>query len=152
MNRTRSISVFVVAFAVAASLGAAASAPRDQFRHAIVGPNGGEPSIASALDSTLYISYPGSGMAFYRSTDLGKTWKKGAVADPSSGDTTVNVDSSGAVYQANLNGGFQGDVYKSLDGGRHWTKGVTATSSPLANVYGPSATDSPILMDRQSTD
>jgi hypothetical protein len=91
-------------------------------------------------------------MTFYRSTDLGKTWRKGAIADPSSGDTTVNVDSSGAVYQANLNSGFQGDVFKSLDGGRHWMKGVTATSSPLASVYGPSATDSPFLMDREWTD
>ena len=32
------------------------------------------------------------------------TWNKGGLASTSSGDTAVNVDSSGAVYQANLNG------------------------------------------------
>ena len=153
MKKTLAISSLAVIFAMTASLSGAAS--RDRFSHAIVGPHGGEPSIASALDGTLYISYPGGGMNFYRSSDLGKTWKAGKIADVNSGDTTVNVDSSGAVYQANLNGSggiLQGDVFKSLDGGRHWTKGVTATSSPLANVYGQSATDSPFLVDRQWTD
>ena len=151
MNRTRAAFVLLLGLALGFTPGGAAT--RDTFRHATVGANGGEPSIAVAPDGTLYVSYPGdAGMAFFRSLDGGKTWKPGAIADTGSGDTTVNVDSSGAVYQANLNGNFQGDVYKSLDGGRHWTKGVTATSSPLATVYGPSATDSPFLMDREWTD
>ncbi|MGZ4140414.1 MAG: sialidase family protein [Actinomycetota bacterium] len=147
----------IFSFVVFAAVGMVAAAPAspsgDQYRHSVVGTDGGEPSIAAAHDGTLYISYPGGkGMTFYRSKDAGATWKAGTIADPSSGDTTVNVDASGAVYQANLNGTFQGDVYKSLDGGAHWTKGVTATSSPLAAVYGPSATDSPFLMDREWTD
>jgi hypothetical protein len=151
MKRTVAAGFVVLVLVASTSVGGATA--RDTFRHATIGPNGGEPSIAVARDGTLYVSYPGgAGMGFYRSLDGGSTWKAGGIADSDSGDTTVNVDSSGAVYQANLNGHFQGDVFKSLDGGRHWTKGVTATSSPLANVYGPSATDSPFLMDRQWTD
>ena len=150
MKRTLAAATLI---ALVTTLITGGAATRDVFAHGTVGPDGGEPSIAIAPDGTLYVSYPGgAGMAFFRSLDKGKTWKAGVIADSGSGDTTVNVDSSGAVYQANLNGGFQGDVYKSLDQGRHWTKGVTATSSPLANVYGPSATDSPFLMDREWTD
>jgi hypothetical protein len=150
MKRTLAAAVVATLLGILASGGAATG---DVFHHATVGPDGGEPSIAVAPNGELYVSYPGgAGMSFFRSLDDGKTWKAGAIADPSSGDTTVNVDSSGAVYQANLNSNFQGDVFKSLDQGRHWTKGVTATSSPLANVYGPSATDSPFLMDREWTD
>ena len=153
MKRASAGAAVLVLFAMAVSFTGAVTSSTDRFHNAVVGTDGGEPSIATAPDGTLYISYPGGkGMNFFRSPDDGKTWKAGAFADANSGDTTVNVDRSGAVYQANLNGTFQGDVYKSLDGGRHWTKGVTATSSPLANVYGPSATDSPFLMDREWTD
>src|SRR5881227_2243293 len=72
-----------------------------------VGPKdgGGEPSIAAGPEGNLYVSYPASsGMDFYRSFDQGRNWRAGALADDSSGDTAVNVDSSGAVYQSNLNG------------------------------------------------
>src|SRR5436189_261748 len=66
---------------------------------------GGEPSIAGGPEGNLYVSYPSnSGMSFYRSFDSGASWEKGGIADPGSGDTAVNVDSTGAVYQANLNG------------------------------------------------
>src|SRR4029077_20981797 len=100
MNRTRTRGWVVMALGATATLGNAAT--KDVFRHGSVGANGGEPSIATAPDGTLYVSYPGgAGMGFYRSLDSGKTWKAGAIADTSSGDTTVNVDSSGAVYQAN---------------------------------------------------
>src|SRR5437867_713401 len=72
-----------------------------------VGPKdgGGEPSIAAGPEGNLYVSYPADGgMDFYRSFDQGRTWNAGGIADDGSGDTAVNVDSSGAVYQSNLNG------------------------------------------------
>ncbi len=88
---------------------------------------GGEPSIAIDSRGIMYGSFPSDkGMSFYRSNDGGVTWEKGAIAQDSSGDTSVNTDSSGAVYQSNLNGGsglqdtLQVDVFKSLNHGRTW--------------------------------
>jgi len=114
--------------------------------------NGGEPSIATGPEGHLYYSYPGGpGMAFYRSTDQGQTWTAGALADTQSGDTSVNVDASGAVYESNLNGFtfdadmLQGVVYKSLDGGAHWSKGAGFLS-------GSNSTNNPALVDRQWAD
>jgi len=152
MRRISLVTVSVLSLLLA--FGAASAAPsHDVFSRSIVGPDGGEPSIASALDGTLYISYPGdAGMNFYRSKNHGKTWKRMKTADPGSGDTTVNVDSAGAVYQSNLKGSLQGDMYKSVDGGTHWRKGDVGNPSPGAGAYGPSSTDSPFLVDRQWTD
>src|SRR5207247_190326 len=66
---------------------------------------GGEPSIATGPEGNLYMSAPGSGMLFARSIDDGATWTVPANrANPASGDTSVNVDSSGAVYQTDLSG------------------------------------------------
>jgi hypothetical protein len=147
--------------AIVSLIGDASVAPAqiDVFRSATVAPRGGggEPSIASAPDGTLYISYPGPGMGFYRSTNLGKSWIKGATADADSGDTTVNVDSSGAVYQSNLLtfGGapsdtLQIDIYKSLNGGAKWTqKGVTGTADNPSSNH---STNSTFLVDRQWVD
>src|SRR4051812_3783451 len=54
---------------------------------------GGEPSIAVGPEGNLYASFPGDcGMCFYSSTNNGKTWTKGGVAQNGSGDTSVNVD------------------------------------------------------------
>ena len=117
-----------------------------------VGPkDGGEPSIATGPEGNLYVSYPGSKMSFYRSADQGQTWTAGGVADDQSGDTSVNVDSSGAVYQSNLNGisfnpdALQGVVYKSKDLGDHWTKGAGFLTSS-------NSTNQPFLVDRQWAD
>jgi hypothetical protein len=118
-----------------------------------VGPKrgGGEPSIATAPDGMLAVSYPGGGMSFFRSADNGATWVEGAKADTQSGDTSVNVDSTGAIYQSNLNGidinpdALQGVVYKSTDLGAHWTLGGGfATQS--------NSTNQPFLVDRQWAD
>ncbi|MFL5796741.1 MAG: hypothetical protein ACJ77A_02265 [Actinomycetota bacterium] len=132
------------------------SAPAPTFGDvslAQVGPKdrGGEPSIATGPEGNLYVSYPGSNMDFFRSADQGKTWTAGAIAANHSGDTSVNVDSSGAVYQSNLNGiqlnpdTLQGVVFKSTDFGAHWTQGggfITQTNS----------SNQPFLVDRQWAD
>jgi hypothetical protein len=118
-----------------------------------VGPKdgGGEPSIAAGPEGNLYVSYPSdSGMSFFRSFDQGNTWSAGGIADDGSGDTAVNVDSSGAVYQANLAGNsdalpLQADVWKSFDFGKTWPQ----------KGHGPDGDDAssnPFLVDRQWTD
>lgn len=113
---------------------------------------GGEPSIASAPDGKLYVSYPSdSGMSFFRSFDLGGSWQKAGIADDGSGDTSVNVDSSGAVYQANLNGNddafpLQADVWKSTDNGTTWPQ---KGAGPFEDA---DSSNNPFLVDRQWTD
>jgi hypothetical protein len=63
----------------------------------------------------------------------------------------VNVDSSGAVYQSNLNGisispnALQGVVFKSKDLGDHWTQGG-------GFLVGTNSTNNPFLVDRQWAD
>src|SRR3954453_8206891 len=143
-------------FALALILGAFAIAPACALAGPIqlsvtkVAPKdgGGEPSIASGPEGNLYVSYPSdSGMDFYRSFDGGANWSKGGIASTGSGDTAVNVDSSGAVYQANLNGDntLQGDVFKSFDFGATWPQRGTSAD-------GQDATSQPFLVDRQWTD
>jgi hypothetical protein len=114
---------------------------------------GGEPSVAIDPKGVIYISYPSSpGMSFYRSTDHGNTWTAGAYAQASSGDTSVNTDASGAVYQSNLNGGpnlqdtLQVDVFKSFNGGKTW---------PIhgqSQLQGTNSSGQPFLVDRMWTD
>src|SRR5260221_13619172 len=105
----RRLSVVVVLAGLAVAVGVApASAAPVRLSGVKVAPKdgGGEPSIASGPEGNIYVSYPaGSGMDFYRSFDGGHSWSAGAIAQSASGDTSLNVDSSGAVYQGNLNGG-----------------------------------------------
>src|SRR6266550_7887513 len=119
-----------------------------------VGPKdgGGEPSIATGPEGNLYVSYPASsGPTFFRSTNSGTKWTKGTYADSQSGDSSVNVDASGAVYQGNLNGFtfdqnmLQTDVYKSVDFGGHWTLGA-------GPVVQSNSTNNPFFVDRPWTD
>src|SRR4051812_33485245 len=143
---TLAVGLFVFApasaFAAPPSLSVTKVGPKD---------GGGEPSIAAAPDSNLYVSYPSdSGMSFFRSSDNGASWNKGGIADPGSGDTSINVDSSGALYSANLNGDedsfpLQTDVWKSFDQGTTWPqRGV--------GPDGEDSTGNPFLVDRQWTD
>jgi len=146
MTKRLLVLLAVAAMAIASSVGGSASSLQLKavFTLAHVGPQsgGGEPSITTALDGTLYVSYPGPGMGFFRSKNHGKTWVQGATADPSSGDTSVNVDSSGAVYQSNLRGinvgpgaanSLETDLYKSLDGGKTWPQKATSGSNDSAS-------------------
>ncbi len=118
-----------------------------------IGPQngGGEPSTAISPDGTIYVSAPGDAMEFWRSLDKGKTWTQGASPESPSGDTTVNVDGSGAVYESNLNvisgtDTLQVDVFKSFDKGTTWPQqGSSAVSDT-------NSTGQPALVDRQWVD
>jgi hypothetical protein len=131
----------------------AADGPK--FNLVTVGPKngGGEPSIVSSANGELLVSYPGSGMDFYRSGDFGKSWSKGATADAASGDTCVTTDQSNAIYQCNLAGSaeslpLQADVFKSLNNGNSWTQGAPFVPGG-AGICGASC--SPFGVDRQWT-
>src|SRR5438093_11846241 len=106
-----------------------------RFTLNVIGPQngGGEPSVAISPDRTIYVSAPGDAMEFWRSADGGKTWAQGASPESPSGDTSVNVDGSGAVYESNLNiitgdqNTLQVDLFKSFDRGATWPqKGSSA--------------------------
>src|SRR5438132_7321234 len=109
-RHVRRRSRFGVACAAVASLavvvqlgsGAFASAPHFTYTLNTVGPQngGGEPSIAVSRDHTIYVSAPGDGMEFFRSTDGGQSFTPGAVAESPRGDTSVTTHSSGAVSQS----------------------------------------------------
>jgi hypothetical protein len=161
------LTVPLVLGVVATSSGAAAihrdtthqmlTARQQTFSFALhkVGPQagGGEPSIAINPSGLIYVSYPSSpGTSFYRSGDDGKTWTRGAFAETASGDTSVNTDRGGAVYQSNLNGSsqpqdsLQVDIFKSLNKGASWPiKGQSTLES--SNSSGQ-----PFFVDRQWTD
>jgi len=130
MTKRLLVLLAVATLAIASSLGGSASSlpkVKDVFQKITVGPKGdpgGEPSIGTAPDGTLYVSYPsGLGVLFYRSKNLGKKWVGTPTVSTNAGDTTVNVDPSGAVYQSNLRnidptscgaGCLQIDIYKSF--------------------------------------
>ncbi|HJP67133.1 MAG TPA: hypothetical protein VKA30_12630, partial [Actinomycetota bacterium] len=121
-----------------------------------IGPQngGGEPSLAIDRDGTLYVSVPTldpNETAFYRSTSNGRTWRKLGVADTNVGDTTVNIDRSGAVYQTNLNNvgevdQLQVDVFKSFDRGKTWPQ------KGQGPVVSSNSSNMPLLVDRQWLD
>jgi BNR/Asp-box repeat len=119
-----------------------------------IGPQngGGEPSEAIAPGGNIYVSAPGDAMEFWRSSDHGKTWTQGSSPESPSGDTSVNVDASGAVYESNLNvitgdqNSLQVDLFKSFDQGRTWPqKGRSA-------IEDSNASGQPALVDRQWVD
>jgi hypothetical protein len=135
---------------------AGTAAPSSKVRYALnqIGPQngGGEPSEAIAADHTIYVSAPGDAMEFWRSMDAGRTWAQGGSPESPSGDTSVNVDASGAVYETNLNvitgdqNTLQVDVFKSFDRGATWPqKGASA-------IEDSNASGQPALVDRQWTD
>ena len=158
--RSRAVLAVIVAALVSiavAPLGVtSAAAAGTKIRATLnrIGPQngGGEPALAIGPVRTMYVSAPGDAMEFWRSTDGGKTWTQGASPEAPSGDTTVNVDASGAVYESNLNvftgdqNTLQVDLFKSFDQGRTWPqKGSSA-------IMDSNATGQPALVDRQWVD
>src|SRR2546423_1962137 len=102
------LAVAALAIASLAGSGAASAAGgKLAFSTAQAGARngGGEPSIATGPGGMLYVSWPGNNMGFARSSDAGKTWTQGGQPKDagSVGDTSVNTDASGAVYETNLN-------------------------------------------------
>ena len=148
----RRLSVVVMLAGLAAAVGVVpASAAPMRLSVVKVAPKdgGGEPSIASGPEGNLYVSYPSnSGMSFFRSFNGGSSWNAGGIPQSGSGDTSLNVDTSGAVYEGNLNGGevpLQADVFKSFDFGKTWPQRATSAD-------GMDASSQPFLVDREWTD
>src|SRR5690349_15632117 len=148
------LSALAIALTPAVARAGAGSGPKTpRFTLNQVGPQdgGGEPSTAVAPDGTIYVSAPGDAMEFWRSSDHGRSWSQGASPEAPAGDTTVNVDASGAVYESNLNvvngqNTLQVDIFKSFDEGGTWPqKGQSATEDS-------NATGQPALVDRQWVD
>jgi hypothetical protein len=146
--------ILLTAFGAGAFAAGASAAP---IRYTLVnvGPFGGEPSIASTDTGILYDTTPSGGTLLYRSRDKGKTWFKTTTADPSSGDTCVGTDQSGAVYECNLAGSksvhpLEADSWKSVDEGKTWTYGNNPINLGGANICGTSC--QPFGVDRQWED
>ena len=74
--------------------GAFAAAPHFTYTINTIGPKdgGGEPSITIARDGTIYVSGNGDEMNFWRSSDSGATFVRGAVAAAPSGDTSLGAE------------------------------------------------------------
>src|SRR5436305_2373784 len=120
-----------------------------------VGKFGGEPSIVSSPAGVLYDTTPSGGTILYRSTNRGRSWTKTTTADPSSGDTCVGTDQSGAVYECNLAGSkslhpLEADSWKSLNKGHTWIYGNNPINLGGANICGTSC--NPFGVDRQWED
>jgi len=111
-----------------------------------VGAYGGEPSLAIDPKGVLYDTTPSGGMLTYRSADQGRTWKKVATPDTSSGDDCVTTDQTGAIYECNLAGSSESspldaDVWKSTNGGRSWVRsenflGKASTCATSCSPFG----------------
>jgi hypothetical protein len=127
-----------------------------------VGNYGGEPSITAA-DAGTTLSTPGelyeaslAGAKAFRSTSAGAAWTAGATsAFSNTGDDCLGTDQEGALYLCNLTitgpsiAPLQGDVYKSVDQGDHWTHSAGITFGN-ANTCGTSC--SPFGVDRDWVD
>jgi hypothetical protein len=133
--------------------------------HQIETSNGGEPSITAAgISPTL--SSPGelyeaslSAAAAFRSTNQGVLWTRGATdAFSNTGDDCLATDQVGALYLCNLTivgpstSPLNGDVYKSVDQGNHWTHstGVMFGSNTACAVQSTSC--NPLGVDRDWVD
>ncbi len=101
--------------------------------------NGSEPSLAISNDGIRYVSWQSPGK-FAGSAD-GVNFSALATPDTgASGDVTNAVSYSGALYNGQICGGgtiLHSCIYRSLDGGNHWT-----TQNTLADMH-PGASDRP---------
>src|SRR5437879_4145311 len=157
---TAVLAVAALTVAALAGSGAArAAGGKLAFSTAQAGPRngGGEPSIATGPGRMLYVSWPGDNMGFASSGDGGRTWTQGGQPKDagSVGDTSVNTDASGAVYETNLNvvnvgsgvqNSLQISLWKSFDKGATWPQEASGTLEPT------NASGQPFFVDRQWTD
>ena len=124
------------------TLTASASTGPLAFDLRTVGKYGGEPSLVSDGNGALYMATPSGGTVNYVSTDQGKTWHEGGLADSASGDDCLGVDQSNAVYMCNLAGTdtlpLQADVWKTTNKGASWTEGTgfAPTCTASCNPFG----------------
>jgi hypothetical protein len=160
--RPRWAAIFAAGALAFATLGtpfsAGASAGKLATAIVKVGPKdgGGEPSIAQGPGGILYTSWPGDHMNLTRSTDGGRTWTPGTQPKEveSVGDTSVDTDSAGAVYETNLNvvvtgnptNSLQVSLYKSMNKGKTWSKAGESALNPS------NSTGQPLFVDRQWVD
>jgi uncharacterized repeat protein (TIGR01451 family) len=100
---------------------------------------GSEPSLAISKEGTRYVSWQSPGK-FAGSPD-GVNFTALATPDTgAAGDVTNAVSYSGALYNGQICGGateLHSCIYRSLDGGKHWTK-----QNMLADNH-PGASDRP---------
>ena len=134
------LSAFSLFLLSASQLSASPATPG--FHAAVLMPNstgGTEPSLAISGDGTRYVSWQVPGK-FAGSAD-GVNFTALATPDAgASGDVTNAVSYSGALYNGQICGGateLHSCVYRSLDGGKHWT-----TQNILADNH-PGASDRP---------
>src|SRR6266576_5760142 len=127
-------------FALSASVYGAPATPG--FHAAVNMPgsnNGSEPSLAISNGGIRYVSWQVPGK-FAGSAD-GVNFSALATPDTgASGDVTNAVSYSGALYNGQICGGgtiLHSCIYRSLDGGNHWT-----TQNTLADMH-PGASDRP---------
>ena len=149
----------VATLGVVAQAAPAAHGPQYQIVQAGAKDGGGEPSIAvddfttSPHRGTIYVSWPGRHVNMSVSSDNGSTWNMAVQPQnvDSVGDTSVAIDSSGAVYQTNLNNiepsdkTLQAVLWKSLDQGQTWQQGAG-----FANP--DNSSNMPLFVDRQWND
>ncbi|MFN2581555.1 MAG: hypothetical protein ABR498_02295 [Candidatus Dormibacteria bacterium] len=130
-----------------------------------VGAYGGEPSL-TAGPLTPTIGTPGElyeaslqAAKAYRSSTQGTSWVGGATnAYSNTGDDCLSTDQSGALYLCNLtitgpqNSPLNGDVYKSVDQGDHWTHstGVMFGTNTMCTLQSSSC--NPFGVDRDWVD
>src|SRR3989442_11617198 len=119
--------------------GLMASPATPGFHASVQMPNstgGTEPSLAISNDGIRYVSWQAPGK-FAGSAD-GVNF--GALATPdtgAAGDVTNAVSYSGALYNGQTCGGateLHSCIYRSLDGGKHWTtQNILADNPPAAS-------------------
>src|ERR1043166_7660171 len=112
------------------------------FHAAVVMPGsagGTEPSLTITNDGYRYVSWQSPGK-FAGSADGVTFTQLGTPDSGAAGDVTNAVSYSGAVYNGQICGGateLHSCIYRSLDGGQHWTK-----QNMLADNH-PGASDRP---------
>jgi uncharacterized repeat protein (TIGR01451 family) len=134
------LSLLTLFIAPGAQVMATSTTPGFHAQVLMPGSGGGsEPSLAISKEGTRYVSWQSPGK-FAGSSD-GVSFTALATPDTgAAGDVTNAVSYSGALYNGQICGGateLHSCIYRSLDGGKHWTK-----QNMLADNH-PGASDRP---------